>query len=148
VRRALADAQVRKGDFAAARKNYERLLRDSRNDVEVLNNLAMVAFRQNDKAAVGYAERAYKLTTTHAPVLDTLGWILVRQGQLDRGIGLLREARTRDSANPEIRYHYAAALAQAGRDAEARAELREGLKQGAAFSELDDAKKLQLKLGS
>src|SRR5206468_1073480 len=44
VLRALADAQVRKGDFAAARKYYERLLRANRNDVEVLNNLAMVAF--------------------------------------------------------------------------------------------------------
>ena len=146
--RALADAQVRAGDLAAARTRYERLLRVNRNDVEVLNNLAMVAFRQNDKAALGYAERAYQLTTTHAPVLDTLGWILVRQGQLDRGTSLLREARTRDSANPEIRYHYAAALAQTGRQAEARAELNEGLNQGAAFAEIEDARALQRKLGS
>ncbi len=66
------------------------------NDVDVLNNLAQVAIRQGDKAAVEYAERAYKLANNEAAVLDTLGWALVRHGQLDRGIGVL--CATRDCA--------------------------------------------------
>ena len=63
------------------------------NDVGVLNNLAVVANRQGDKAAVAYAERAYKFMSQDAAVLDTLGWALVRHGDMNRGIGLLRDAR-------------------------------------------------------
>jgi putative PEP-CTERM system TPR-repeat lipoprotein len=145
--RVLADGRLVSGDLAAARAGYERLLQRRPDDVEVLNNLAQVALRQGDKAALGYAERAYRLAHGEAPVLDTLGWVLVRQGQLDRGISLLRDARLRDASNPEIRYHYAAALAMTGREAEARSELKEVLKGGAAFGELEDARKLQRQLG-
>jgi Flp pilus assembly protein TadD len=147
VLRALADGRVRTGNLAGARSDYERLLKNNPNDFEILNNLALVALRQDDKAALGYAERAYQLAGTRAAVLDTLGWALVRQGQLDRGTTILRDARLRDSTNPEIRYHLAVALARSGREAEARTELKEGLKTGAAFDELEDARKLQQKLG-
>ena len=147
VLREVADGRLRAGDLAGARTDYERLLQRNPNDVEVLNNLAQVANRQGDTAALGYAERAYQLANSNAAVLDTIGWVLVRQGQLERGTSLLRDARLRDSSNPEIRYHLAAALAQSGREAEARSELAEGLKGGAAFGELDDARKLQQKLG-
>lgn len=146
VLRTAADARLRAGDLAGARGDYERLLQRNPYDVEVLNNLAQVANRQGDKGALGYAERAYQLANGNAAVLDTLGWVLVRQGQLDRGTSLLRDARLRDSSNAEIRYHLAAALAQSGREAEARSELKEGLKEGAAFDELEDARKLQQKL--
>jgi cellulose synthase operon protein C len=147
VLREVADGRLRAGNLTAARTDYERLLQRSPNDVEVLNNLAQVANRQGDKAALGYAERAYQLANKNAAILDTLGWLLVRQGQLERGTSLLRDARLRDSSNPEIRYHLAFALAQSGRDAEARSELNEGLKGAAAFGELEAARKLQQKLG-
>jgi len=147
VLREVADARLRAGNLAGARTGYERLLQNNPNDVEVLNNLAQVTNRQGDKAALGYAERAYQLANNNAAILDTLGWVLVRQGQVDRGTSVLREARLRDSSNAEIRYHLAVALAQSGREAEARSELNEGLRQGVAFDELDDARKLQRKLG-
>ena len=146
ILRAMADGRAGTGNLAAARSDYERLLQRNPNDVEVLNNLAQVAMRQEDSAALGYAERAYQLGSNRAAVLDTLGWVLVRQGQLDRGTYFLREARLRESANPEIRYHLAVALAKAGRDAEARSELKVGLKEGAAYEGIDDARALQRKL--
>ena len=145
--RALADGRRRGGDLAGARRDYDRLLRRNPNDVEVLNNLAQVAMRQGDKAALEYAEGAYQLATNNPAVLDTLGWVLTRLGQLERGTNLLRDARLRDSKNAEIRYHLAFALAQSGREAEARKELKEGLAGGAKFLEIDDARKLQQKLG-
>jgi putative PEP-CTERM system TPR-repeat lipoprotein len=144
--RALADAQVGAGDLSAARDSYRRLLERNPNDVEVLNNVAQVALRQDDRAALEYAERAYKLASTRPAVLDTLGWILVRQGQLDRGTNLLREARLRDAADPEIRYHLAEALVLSGRPNEARVELKEGLKDGASFEGIREARALQQKL--
>ena len=145
--RVLADGQLNAGNLPAARAGYERLLRQRPDDSGVLNNLAQVAIRQGDKTAVSYAERAYQRSSTDAAILDTLGWALVRNGQVDRGTGLLRDARLRDSSNPEIRYHLAAALAESGRDAEARNELRELLKEGKVFSELDEARALQRRLG-
>ncbi len=147
ILREVADGRLRAGNLSGARTDYERLLQRNPNDVEVLNNLAQIANRQKDKAALEYADRAYQLANTNASVLDTLGWVLIRQGQLERGTSLLRDARLRDSSNPEIRYHLAVALAQSGREAEARSELMEGLKVGAAFDEIEDARKLQQKLG-
>jgi len=143
----LADEYLRTGNLAAARSAYERLLQRSPENVSALNNLAQVAMRQGDKAALGHAERAFQLANGDTAVMDTLGWALVQQGQLDRGIGLLRDARLRDASNPEIRYHFAAALAKAGREAEARSELKGILKDGVAFYELDDARKLEARLG-
>jgi putative PEP-CTERM system TPR-repeat lipoprotein len=145
--RVLADGRLMRGNLAAARANYEQLLQRHPNDVEVLNNLAQVALRQGDKAALQFAERAYSLANGEPSIVDTLGWVLVQQGQLDRGLSLLRDARLRDATNPEIRFHYASALAMTGREAEARSELKEVLKGGATFGEIEEARKLQRQLG-
>lgn len=148
VDRALADGYLRAGNLVAARGGYEKVLARRPDDVDVLNNLAQVALRQRDNAAaLDFAEKAFRLAPVDAAVIDTLGWVLVQQGQLDRGIGVLRDARLRDPANPEIRYHLAAALAQSGREAEARTELAAILKDGARFEGADAARTLQRQLG-
>ena len=105
------------------------------------------ASAQNDKGATGFAERAYALRPNDPAVIDTLGWLLFRQGQVDRGLALLRDARLRDSTDPEIRYHLAAALAKSGRRTEAREEVAQALKGGASFAGIEDARKLQTELG-
>lgn len=79
-------------------------------------------------------------------MIDTIGWLSFRQGQVDRGLALLRDARLRDSNNPEIRYHLAAALAKSGRTTEAREELAQALQMGATFC-IENAKRLQSELG-
>jgi putative PEP-CTERM system TPR-repeat lipoprotein len=148
VQRALADGYLRTGNLTSARAVYERLLARRPGDADVLNNLAQVALRQGDKAAaLAYAENAYGLAKSDAAIIDTLGWVLVQQGQLDRGIGILREARLRDPSSSEIRYHLAVALAQTGREAEARTELAQILKDGGNFDGADAARKLQRQLG-
>ena len=114
----------------------------------MLNNLAQVALRQGDSAALSYAEKALRLAPGDAGITDTVGWVLVQQGQLDRGIAILRDARLRDPGSPEIRYHLAAALAQSGRTIEARAELNEVLKSGVRFDQLEEARNLHRQLGS
>ncbi|MEO8302821.1 MAG: XrtA/PEP-CTERM system TPR-repeat protein PrsT [Betaproteobacteria bacterium] len=147
VLRTLADGYLRTGNLAAARTSYDRLLERRRDDAAVLNNLAQVALRQGDKSALDYAENALRVAPADPGVIDTVGWVLVQQGQLDRGVGVLRDARLRDPNSLEIRYHLAAALAQAGREAEARILLKEILAIGVAFDQMDDARKLQRQLG-
>lgn len=139
ARRALAEGNLRAGDLAAARAQYEQLLRDQGEDAALLNNLANILLARKDPKALEYAERAHALEPNDASVQDTLGWVLVEQGRLDQGIRHLRDARLRDPQNPEIRYHLAAALARAGRHAEAKRELEPAMKDGVTFASRDGA---------
>lgn len=119
----LSEAQFRAGQFAAAKLNYEKALARDPRDATMLNNYANLLLKMGDPAARSAAERLIKLAPNNASYTDTLGWILVQQGQLDSGLRYLREARLRSPGNGEIRYHLAHALARAGRKAEAREEL-------------------------
>jgi putative PEP-CTERM system TPR-repeat lipoprotein len=147
ILRTVGDAELQLGHLAAARIAYEKILKLQPDDGLVLNNLAQVAFAQNDKAASGFAERAYSLRPNDPVVIDTLGWLLFRQGQIDRGLALLRDARLRNPTDPEIRYHLASALAKSGRRGEARDELGQALKTGVSFSGIEEARKLYGELG-
>lgn len=147
ILRTIGDAELQLGNLAAARTAYEKLLKLQPDEALVWNNLAHVASAQNDKSASSFAERAYALRPNDPIVIDTLGWLLFRQGQVDRGLALLRDARLRDANNPEIRYHLAAALAKSGRTTEAREELTQALKMGTSFTGIEDARRLQNELG-
>lgn len=142
----LGDGYLAMGDAANARRSYERLLVLRPDDAMALNNLALVLLRQGDRQALALAEKAHKLAGRDPIVTDTLGWVLVSQGELDRGLGHLRDARLRDPGNREIRYHLAVALARSGRQAEARQELSVALADGVPFDGLDGARSLQREL--
>ncbi|PKO34257.1 MAG: PEP-CTERM system TPR-repeat protein PrsT [Betaproteobacteria bacterium HGW-Betaproteobacteria-7] len=146
ILRTIGDAELQLGNLAAARTAYESLLKLQPDEALVWNNLAHVASAQNDKSANSFAERAYALRPNDPVVIDTLGWLLFRQGQVDRGLALLRDARLRASSNPEIRYHLAAALAKSGRTAEAREEVAQALKMASSFPGIEDARRLQNEL--
>lgn len=81
----------------------------------------------NDPGAQAIAEKVVKLQPAQPAYTDTLGWILVSNGQTETGLRYLREARLRDPGNGEIRLHLAYALNKAGRKDEARDELRAAL---------------------
>lgn len=143
VLRTIGDGYLRLGRLSEARGAYSMLLKARPDDPYVLNNLAQIAFKLKDPGAIEIAERAYGLRSTDPLVIDTLGWILVSQGQIERGVGLLRDARLRSPGNPEIRYHLAVGLQKNNRSAEAREELNEALKLGVDFDGVDEARKLQ-----
>ncbi|HEY1398502.1 XrtA/PEP-CTERM system TPR-repeat protein PrsT [Roseateles sp.] len=127
--KALGDAQARAGAFPAARRSYDAALKLRPNDVEALNNLASTLLRQGEAAAaVTVAEKALALDPRNPFVIDTAGWAYHLSGNGDRALQLLRDARLREPSSPDIRYHLAAALAKAGRKAEAREELEAALR--------------------
>lgn len=144
---ALAEAHLRAGNLSAARTRFERVARDHGENAYVLNNLANIAARLGDPAAITFAERAHRLAPTDALIQDTLGWLQVQQGDLDAGLKHLREARLRAPANPEIRYHLAAALVRLGRRDEAKQEIREALLAKVQFDGIEDARTLSRDLG-
>ena len=144
--RAVADAELKAGDLDAARSRYEAIVTIQGEDPRVLNNLANILERQKDPKSLGYAQRAFALAPADPAIQDTLGWLLVQRGRLDEGLRHLREARLRDPANQEIRYHLASALVKAGRGKEARVELEVALGSGTSFEGIEDARRLATEL--
>jgi putative PEP-CTERM system TPR-repeat lipoprotein len=109
--------------YGAAAKRYRSALERQPDNAEFLNNLAWVAHRLNDGKALQYAERAHELAPSNAAVMDTLGWILVESGDMERGVELLGRAAELAPEAPEIRLNFAKALIKADRKSAARKEL-------------------------
>ncbi len=142
ARRALADAYARTGNFPSARAAYETLLKAAPDDADVMNNLANVLLRLDDAGAVKMAEQARAKEPNNPDIIDTLGWAHFKNGNTDRALSLLRDARLRNPGSPDIRYHLAAVLAKTGRKAEAREELETALKSGRDFEQAREADSL------
>jgi putative PEP-CTERM system TPR-repeat lipoprotein len=143
VRQALANQQAATGQWAAARLSYDQLLKQQPRNADAWNNLANVHLALKDaKAASLAAERALAARPGFALALDTLGWALHLQGQHDKALSLLRDARLRAPDNGEIRYHLAAVLAQTGRRAEAKTEIEAALAQPSSLESTPAARAL------
>lgn len=146
VLRALADGQSYVGNLAAARKSYENLLKLTPEDGAAMNNLANVLYKLKDPGAARMAESAFAKNPGNPYVIDTLGWILFKNGEVDRALLLLRDARLRAPENNVIRFHLGAVLAKAGRPEEARDELRAALKGNPNFDGVEEARNILVTL--
>jgi putative PEP-CTERM system TPR-repeat lipoprotein len=123
TRRTLASAYLDTGKKTKAVKIYEELAALRKNDPVVLNNLANLYFELGDARAMETADAAFKLAPKQPQTLDTLGWLLVQKGDVERGLELLRDAYARASRRPKVRYHLAVALSRLGKAAEAKEHL-------------------------
>ena len=145
---ALAEAYLQRQELDAARAQYETLLENWPNSPGILNNLALIYFRMGIEGALAHARRAHDLAPSDPAIADTLGWLLVQDGQASQGLKYLREAHSRSSADPEIRYHIAVALARLDRREEARMELELALNGDQDFDSADEARALLKTLGN
>lgn len=149
-RAALAESLLKRKQFAAASEQYRLLNSSNPNNLLILNNLAWTLAETGDARATSVAEQALKLAPDNPAVMDTLGWILVKQKQPARGIKLLQQALAKAPDAAEIQYHLAAAYAQSGDHVRARSELERLLANGLAFPQEADARALlkQLQAGA
>jgi putative PEP-CTERM system TPR-repeat lipoprotein len=146
TRALLAQALLTANQRTQAVEEYKNLLEYAPDKVSALNNLAWLYQEEKNPEGIKYAERAYKLVPNRPEVIDTLGWLLVQNGETNRGLVLLQEAATKAPHLPDIRYHMAAALEKAGRREEARKELEHLLKSSKTFDERDKAVALRKQL--
>lgn len=121
---------------------YEAALRLQPDNAGVLNNLAVQYQKVHDTKALVTAEQALKRSPDSALVLDTLGWILLEQGQLPRALKLLSDATAKSPGHATIRYHYAVALLRNGQQQQAKLELAKALELDQRFPEREEARRL------
>ena len=142
VRAALAESLLKRGQHKAAAEHYLVLNKSNPGNLVVLNNLAWALHQSGDGRAVSFAEQALKLQPENPAVMDTYGWILVQQGQAERGLKLLQQALSKAPDAAEIHWHLAAAYAKSGDRTRARSELERLLKSGLAFPQEQEARAL------
>ena len=142
VRFHLAETLMDLGEHRDAIQHYEDLVRVFPEHLLVLNNLAFLYQTKGDDRALEYAERAHARAPDNPAVADTLGWVLVNRGEIERALPLLKTARQALPDRPEVRYHFATALAKADRPTEAREELVTLLNEVESFPQRADAEAL------
>lgn len=138
----LAEFSLAEKQYKVAAARFEAIVKRKPNDAGVLNNLAFAYQQDKDPRALAAAEQALKLAPDNAAMMDTLGWILVEQGNPARALPLLQKASDLAPAAAEIRYHLAVALNKSGDKAKARKELDKLLSDNKSFPQMDDAKAL------
>jgi len=139
VREYLGSLLVSAGRSLEALAEYERILELDPNHVVALNNGAWFAHLEGRPESLAYARRAAALAPDSAAVLDTLGWILARQGEPEEGIVYLGRAVDLASTEPSIRYHLARTQADLGSADDARATLEAVLAGATEFPEREEA---------
>jgi putative PEP-CTERM system TPR-repeat lipoprotein len=137
-----ADVLMREQRHAQAAAQLEAILARHPGQAVALNNLALAYQRMNDPRARPIAEKAYALAAGQAGVMDTLGWILVEQGELARGLSLLRDAHAKAPRAPDIRYHLAVAMSRSSDGDGARKLLQALLAEKGRFADAENARRL------
>lgn len=129
----LAESANKRKDYAGAAAHYRNLLAVQPNNPALLNNFAWSLGQMKDPKALGYAEQANKLAPNQPAIMDTLGVLLVEQGNIERGLDLLTKALQLAPEAHAVRLNYAQALLKAGKKAEAKEELETLAKLGEKF---------------
>jgi putative PEP-CTERM system TPR-repeat lipoprotein len=138
----LSATHITRGEYMPALVQLERALQLVPNDPVILNNLSWLRYELGRAGAQQLARRAHQIAPNAAEISDTLGWILIREGELEEGLALLREARAELEDNADVSYHFAYALREAGQTEAAREILREILGQTDPFMEREKAEAL------
>lgn len=125
MRLLVADAALRRRDFAAAVAQYETVLRIEPHQPLVLASLAGALGEANDPRALQVAERAAAQYGSDPDVLHTLGLLRLQRGDAQRALETLQRVRELAPDRPDLRLSYAKGLLRNGRTQEAKAELRE-----------------------
>ena len=102
---------------------FRKVLESYPDYVPALNDLAWALQGQDLKQALALAERAHQLQSDNAAVLDTLGTLRAKGGDLSGGAQLVRRAVELAPDHPQIQLNLGRILVQQKKHAEARVVL-------------------------
>lgn len=120
------------GHVGAAVRDLRRLVKLDPDNADALNALGytLADHAQNQDEALSLIEKALALKPGEPAIIDSLGWVQYRLGNLDEAIKQLRSAYARQP-DPEIAAHLGEVLWKAGHKDEARKVWAQGRKKDA-----------------
>lgn len=121
----LAEASDSLGRLPDARAHYETALRQQPNNRRALNNLAWLLRDSDPAKATALANQAFKIAPGDPNIADTLGWLMMSQGNPARAEVLLKQAADGAPSNLSYQYHYALVLQKSGKSRNAERILNE-----------------------
>ncbi len=140
----LAVSYQNSGQKELASKHYEAVLTQQPENVIALNNLAWIYNELNNPKAEKLAKQAYELAPKSGAIADTYGLILLKNGNKQLGLTVLKQAAELDPTLAEIQLHLAEAYIANQNESQAKIILQNLLNQESAESE--KAKALLAKL--
>ena len=138
----LATAYITDKQNSKAVPYFEKLFELEPDNIIAVNNLAWLYGRVNDPRALALAEKAYSLQPDSPSIMDTYGWILLKNNKTAEALTMLKQAADKLPTVPEVQYHYAKALFSNGETAAARKILKPLIESGKSFDGRNDAKKM------
>jgi len=144
----LAITYQRRKDYLKAIDLYEEIIKAYPNNDRALSNLALVNLKLNRPMSVEYAEMAFNVNPESTRNKDTLGWVLLKNYNLEKALELLKEAVDGSPGNADIRYHYAVALSETGSFSMAKNQLYLALSVNSTFKNRKAAEKMLKQLNS
>jgi tetratricopeptide (TPR) repeat protein len=118
------------GDLAQMEADIKQILRHDPDDAMALNALGYTLADENIPGRLNEAQqlitRAHELDPDNPAVMDSLGWVYYRQGELERALPWLQRAYAQ-MPDQEVAAHLAEVLHAMGRVEEGRAILQEAM---------------------
>lgn len=136
-----AQLALASGDTAGAEKRLREIVRRFATHAGARNDLAWLLAEKDQELdwALELAEAAYRLDPS-PEVLDTLGWVRFKRGEMSAAVAALEQASQSRRDSPSIRYRLGVALSKSGDSDRAREELQAAISAG-AFPEAADARR-------
>ena len=147
ARFSLGALEDRQGNKVAALDHYRQVLREEPGYTPALNNLAyLYADNYADKAeALELALKAFRNAPEDPGILDTLGYVLIKNSRFDEAVQVLEKAAVMLPDNPTVCYHLGLAYSAAGKTVEAVAILHKAKELG-SFPESEKTEELLKRL--
>jgi tetratricopeptide (TPR) repeat protein len=134
------------GDYEKARTSYESVLAKWPGNIVASNNLAQLIADvwPTDKTRLDRARALAEpfRNTNNATLIDTLGWVQLRLGNISDATILLEKASSMAPTDQQMLYHYAFALSQKKLNDKAKTVLANALSGEPTFRGVEDAVKL------
>ncbi|MFT4517688.1 MAG: putative PEP-CTERM system TPR-repeat lipoprotein [Halioglobus sp.] len=149
VRFHLANSYMQLARNNDAVANFKIMLEQKPDDTALMNNIAWLIRDTDPKEAMEYAQRTVEIAPEWPPGLDTKGFLLMEQGELNQAYRLFGQALKRAPEDQEIRYHLALVTSKMGETEEAMQILKAVLAgTDSSFASREDAEKLMADLKS